>query len=57
MNTTELTREQLLAVLHEIRDVLWLVGDTYLPEKEWGPETLEDITDILTEAGLNPPRR
>jgi hypothetical protein len=57
MNRTELTHEQLLAVLPEIRDVLWLVGDSYLPDKEWGPETLEDIAAILTEVGLNPPRR
>ena len=54
MSTAEMTREQLLAVVHRIRDVLWRVGAAHAPDKEWRPETLEDIAHILTEAGLGP---
>ncbi|HYT94865.1 MAG TPA: hypothetical protein VEL76_39475 [Gemmataceae bacterium] len=43
-----------LAVVNTIRDVLWRVGDAHRPDKEWEPDTLEYIADILTGAGLGP---
>src|SRR5262249_33130430 len=54
MRAAEMTREQLLAVVHNVRNELWLVGAEHTPDKEWRPETLEDIAQILTEAGLGP---
>jgi len=49
MNTPEdLTKEQLVEIVNGFMQSMYGEG----PETEWGPDTLDDIADILYKHGL-----
>jgi hypothetical protein len=59
-----LGRAELLAIVQQIQEILWLYldedrppGDVWNPEKEWDSETIEHVAAVLEEAGLAPTRR
>ncbi len=55
---SELTREQLAAVVEEIQQILWMDHRTEPPtwdaDRPWDSETIEHIAAALTQAGLAP---
>jgi hypothetical protein len=51
-----LTREQLEAIVLQIRDILWrdpLAGELD-PERSWDSETIEWVSGVIAAAGLKP---
>ena len=61
-----LTHAQLAAIVADVQAILWKesrmlpdfpreYGDYWNPAKEWEPEHIEQIAEILEEAGLKPP--
>jgi hypothetical protein len=55
----ELTREQLIALVCDIRDILYLdlddANDEFLnPDKIWDPDTIESVARRLAEHDLVP---
>lgn len=47
----ELSQADLIDVVHRVQQALWPDGDA---EHEWSPDTLEEISRALVEAGLSP---
>jgi hypothetical protein len=48
---SELSNEDAVACLRAIQEKLWPDGDR---DHEWDAETLDEVADVLTEAGLAP---
>jgi hypothetical protein len=53
---SELTREQLEAIVGQIRDILWQdpITGQLDPERSWDSETIEWVSGVLEDAGLKP---
>jgi hypothetical protein len=53
---SELSREQLEAVVRQVRDILWEDPTTGAldPERSWDSETIEGVSGVLAGAGLKP---
>lgn len=53
-----LTHNTLARILTVIQAILWLDidedGDFWNPNKEWGVETIEEVSNMLTANGLSP---
>jgi hypothetical protein len=43
--------ENLLRLSEDLAGCLWPGGD---PDRQWGPDTLEEVADLLNTAGLRP---
>ena len=43
-------------VLRKLQHILWCDDDTGKtnPDKEWSPDTLDDIAEVMRDAGLAP---
>ena len=58
---SELEREELIQIVEQIQDLLYLSidtqGDYWDPDKAWDSETIEYVAAILTDAGLAPEER
>jgi len=55
----ELSKGELVQMLGRVHDALYAVpnfpaGIVLTPEKEWAPNTLEDIAEVFTDYGLEP---
>ena len=53
---SELTREQLMDIVRQIRDILWqdAITEALDPERSWDDQTIEWVSGVLEAAGLKP---
>jgi hypothetical protein len=60
LNPSDLTREQLIDVVTQVRNLLWREFnegtdvESLNPDKEWDGETLEYVAGVLEDYGLAP---
>jgi hypothetical protein len=47
----ELNKADLIDVVHRVQQALWPRGDA---EYQWSPDTLDEISRALADAGLRP---
>jgi len=53
-NPEELSREELVSIVENVRDILFFEDGELNRDKEWGVDFLDNIAEILDNSGLLP---
>jgi hypothetical protein len=53
-NPSALARDELEAIVADVRDVLYLDGGVLDPDREWDADACQDVADVLHRYGVAP---